>query len=131
MNIFVLSEDPVQAAQWQCDKHVVKMIIESAQMLSSAVVRHGGECIYKPTHKHHPCTIWAGDSHENWSWLYRHFVALSLEYEARYKKQHLSYKKMTEWLIMDGANEAKDIFPSGSLHLSHRPCQININKKTL
>lgn len=98
MNIFVLSEDPVQAAQWQCDKHVVKMILESAQMLSSAVVRHGGECIYKPTHKHHPCTIWAGDTKDNWYWLHNHFIALGNEYTERYGKQHLSLIKMYEWI---------------------------------
>ena len=55
MNIFVLSECPIEAAQMQCDKHVVKMIVETAQMLCTV-----GTGPYKRTHASHPCTVWAG-----------------------------------------------------------------------
>jgi hypothetical protein len=90
MNIFVLDKDPVLAAQYQCDKHVVKMPLESAQMLCSVAYRFGQPAKYKPTHPRHPCTIWAGDSVGNWFWLYDHAIALCDEYKFRYGKQHAS-----------------------------------------
>lgn len=83
MNIFVLDNDPVLAAQMQCDKHVVKMCLESAQMLSTVA---GGP--YKPTHAKHPCTVWAGKTLGNFRWLKIHGLALCDEYEYRYGKQH-------------------------------------------
>lgn len=60
MNIFALHQDPQIAAQMHCDKHVVKMILESAHMLSTIC----GEG-YKPTHQNHPCTKWARSSRSN------------------------------------------------------------------
>lgn len=83
MNIFILSEDPVEAAQMQCDKHVVKMIVESAQMLCTV-----GKGAYKPTHVNHPCTVWASRSKENFEWLYNHAIALCHEYTKRYGRRH-------------------------------------------
>ena len=62
MNIFVLHRDPKIAAQMSCDKHVVKMILETAQMLSSAARAKGAWAPYKQTHKKHPCTLWSGGS---------------------------------------------------------------------
>lgn len=85
MNIFVLSLCPIEAAQMQCDKHVVKMTIESAQMLCT--VGHG---IYAPTHASHPCTRWAGLSEANFEWLTAHALALSDEYTHRYGRRHKS-----------------------------------------
>jgi hypothetical protein len=83
MNIFILDTNPVLAAQYQCDKHVVKMCLETAQMLSTIA---GGP--YKPTHVNHPCTVWARSSVSNFAWLYSHGVALCNEYERRYNKVH-------------------------------------------
>lgn len=83
MNIFVLSVDPVLAAMYQCDKHVVKMALETAQMLSTIA---GGP--YKPTHAKHPCTIWAGTTWHNFEWLREHGMALCREYSYRYNKRH-------------------------------------------
>ena len=80
MNIFYLDKNPVVAAQMQCDKHVVKMILESAQMLSTAHrVLDGNEYadkkgLYKMAHKNHPSTIWARSSLENYVWLFDHMV---------------------------------------------------------
>jgi len=85
MNIFVLSSNPVEAAQMQCDKHVVKMCLETAQMLSTIV---GGP--YKPTHANHPCTLWAASSKGNFLWLKEHGLALCAEYTYRYSKIHKS-----------------------------------------
>ena len=94
MNIFYLDRDPEIAAQMMCDKHVVKMILESAQMLSTAHrVLDGDERadkagMYKMTHKNHPSTIWARSSIENYVWLYEHMDALMGEYTYRYGKKH-------------------------------------------
>lgn len=83
MNIFVLDTNPVVAAQMQCDKHVVKMILESAQIMSTIA---GGP--YKPTHAKHPCTLWAAANRTNFNWLGIHALALCEEYTHRYGKVH-------------------------------------------
>ena len=102
MNIFYLDRDPVIAAQMMCDKHVVKMILESAQMLSTAHrVLDGDEYadrvgLYKMTHKNHPSSIWVRSAHENYDWLWAHMDALMKEYTYRYGKHHA-----TERMIHD------------------------------
>ena len=85
MNIFILSTNPVEAAQMQCDKHVVKMVLESAQILSTV---SGGP--YKPTHANHPCVLWAKANRTNFNWLCRHGMALCAEYTRRYGRRHKS-----------------------------------------
>jgi hypothetical protein len=96
MNIFVLSYDPVHAAQMQCDKHVVKMILESAQLLSTAHHEldspYKDQC-YKPTHKNHPCAKWVRESADNYLWLYDHMIALGEEYTHRYGKIHKTIRE--------------------------------------
>ena len=88
MNVFVLDLSPTTAAIEQCDKHIVKMPLESAQMLCAALHRHKADAPYKPTHKNHPCTLWAGDSRSNFLWLGYHGLALCLEYSRRYHRRH-------------------------------------------
>ena len=112
MNIFVLDRNPVIAAQMQCDKHVVKMILESFQMLSTAHRVLDGEVVnqsrkywllndrredvlYKPSHVNHPCNQWVRESSDNYRWLYNHAIALSKEYTYRYGKNHKSYEKLS------------------------------------
>jgi len=93
MNIFVTSNCPKLSAQDLDNKRVVKMVLETAQLLSTAIFINSGityEGIYKPTHLKHPCTIWAAETVENWDWLFRHFVDLYEEYSFRYNKQHAS-----------------------------------------
>ena len=90
MNIFVLHHNPAKAAQMQCDKHVIKMILETAQMLCTVVHAQGIVAPYKATHKKHPCTLWAGKSKQNWNWLVDHGMALCGEYTKRYVKIHKS-----------------------------------------
>lgn len=96
MNIFVLSYDPVEAAMMQCDKHVVKMILESAQLLSTAHHEfdspYKDKC-YRPTHKNHPCAKWVRESLSNYSWLYHHMLALGDEYTERYGKIHKTIRE--------------------------------------
>lgn len=85
MNIFVLDRDPTVAAMLHLDKHVVKMPLETAQILSTI-----SDGPYKPTHRHHPCTIWARQSTGNYQWLVRLGIALCQEYTHRYGKRHKS-----------------------------------------
>jgi len=94
MNIFYLDQDPELAAQYQCNKHVVKMIIETAQMLSTAHrmldgVDYANEVgLYLCTHVNHPSTMWVRDSAANYQWTHDHLVALLNEYTHRYNKVH-------------------------------------------
>jgi len=73
MNIFVLSPHTQEAAAYHCDQHIHKMILESAQMLSTAALKHLPESshkyFYKPTHQNHPCTLWLLESVSNCNWL--------------------------------------------------------------
>lgn len=95
MNIFVLDTDPVLAAQMHCDKHVVKMILEAAQILSTVwhELPEGAHYAipaeaYRPTHRNHPCVKWAGKSSGNYSWLFKLGIALCDEFELRYGHTH-------------------------------------------
>lgn len=93
MNIFVLDTDPKICAEYHCDKHVVKMILESAQMLCTVLAQSGVDVPYKPTHAKHPCTIWASQSVANFNWLRDLSKYLNDEYKLRYGKEtnHKSY----------------------------------------
>jgi len=99
MNIFYLDEDPKLAAIYQYNKHVVKMILESAQMLCT-VHRHFGndDVPYKSTHKNHPSTVWARTNNRNYMWLYWHMIALGEEYYVRYGRKHLTITKCEDVL---------------------------------
>ncbi len=90
MNIFVLDRDPSQAARWHFDKHVTKMLLESCQILCTALHQNTGlqDIPYKPAHAKHPCTIWASASRENFEWLCYLAIGLNDEYEYRYGKLH-------------------------------------------
>ncbi len=91
MNIFYLNNNTKQCAIETCDKHVVKMIVESAQLLSTAHRVLDPECdtpVYKIAHKNHPSAIWCRQTNSNYKWLYNLFVALLDEYEYRYNKSH-------------------------------------------
>ncbi len=91
MNIFVVDQDPKKAAQMLCDQHVVKMTLETAQMLCTVAKQLGFDVPYKSSHKKHPCTLWAGETQGNWNWLVEHGLALGEEYTARYGKHHKSH----------------------------------------
>lgn len=90
MNIFALDNDPRLAAQMMCDKHVVKMTLETAQILSTVMQEKfpNDPYLYKPTHKNHPCVKWVRESYDNFMWLVRHGYALIDEYTYRYGKRH-------------------------------------------
>ena len=99
MNIFYLHEDIFECAKAHADKHVVKMILEYAQLLSTAHVELDGvQVAYKATHKNHPSAKWVRESRDNYAWLYGLFLALCEEYTHRYGKVHLTYQKHAESL---------------------------------
>ena len=106
MNIFYLDKNPKVAAQMMCDKHVVKMILESAQMLSTALdgdKKADSRGLYKMAHKNHPSTIWVRASSENYRWLWKHFDALLKEYTHRYGKHHAT-ERLRNVLFMPPLN---------------------------
>jgi hypothetical protein len=116
MNIFILDEDPEKAAKYHCDKHVVKMILESAQMKSTAhwlhllssegkdlkdfkrvrdaknwLLENTNPSLHPPysmTHVHHPCTKWVASTKQNYVWHYKLLFYLCKEYTHRYGKIH-------------------------------------------
>ena len=89
MNIFVSSFDAKESAKALDDKRLVKMILETAQILSTNISLAGfSEGPYKPTHRNHPSTVWARTSHQNYLWLCGHFVHLCNEYTRRFHKIH-------------------------------------------
>lgn len=95
MNIFYLDKDPYKAASYFYDKHKVKMILESAQMLCTAhhVCGNPDDVPYRQAHLNHPSTVWARESRPNYFWLYEHMIALGQEYTKRYGKIHMTIDK--------------------------------------
>lgn len=110
MNIFILDDNVKTAAEYHCDAHVVKMILELAQLLCTAhSVLASPTCVadnadffgklYKATHTNHPCAKWVRSSRANYVFTYQLFVALSKEYTHRYGKEHVSYTKLKDLLV--------------------------------
>ena len=93
MNIFILDKAPIKCTRYHCDKHVIKMLLESAQMLCTVIWLHQGVAPYKPTHIKHPCVQWICQSVGNWHWLVRLSAALNEEYKYRFSHicNHKSY----------------------------------------
>ncbi len=149
MNIFALSENPSTAAKWHCDKHVVKMIVESAQMLSTAHRMLDGtetrrpsstgktmskywelddnreDVLYKAVHIGHPCTVWTMQSHENYNWHYSLFNELCKEYTHRYNKVHASQTKLMDSLKKLPKNIKKSAMQPWPLAMGSNPECIN------
>ena len=100
MNIFYFYDSPMKSAQAQPDKMLVKMPLESAQMLCTAHRALDGDeyadlCgMYKVAHLNHPCSKWVRESSDNYIWLYKHFLALGMEYKFRYGRNHASITKL-------------------------------------
>lgn len=94
MNIFYLDSDPVKAAELHYNKHVVKMVLEAAQLLCTAHhVAGDGNVPYKKTHVNHPSAVWTRSSVANYRWVYNYMLALGSEYTRRYGKNHLTIQK--------------------------------------
>ena len=112
MNIFYLHSNPKVAASYFYDKHKVKMILESAQMLCTAHIALGNENVpYKKSHLNHPSSVWVRANNENYQWLYDHMLALGKEYTKRYNKTHLTITKCKDILAI-----APSSIPAGSFN---------------
>jgi hypothetical protein len=109
MNIFVLDKCPQQSAIWHCDKHCVKMVLESIQLVCSVYHMQGIDAPYKLTHKNHPCAIWARTSCLNFEWLIAHSKALLEEYRNRYNKIHKSFP-ILEWCDSNSHHLSFDLY---------------------
>jgi hypothetical protein len=96
MNIFILHKEPSICAKMHCDRHVVKMIIESCQILCSVHWILGKKAPYKLTHYNHPCSIWARSSISNYKWLLELTRNLCNEYSHRYNRKH-ACEKTLKW----------------------------------
>ena len=108
MNIFILDRDPVLAARYLADRHVVKMTLESFQMLSTVHRVWGStEGLYKITHLHHPCTVWLLTSASNYRWLVSHVESMHEEYTLRYQKTHKSFRTLYH-LVKDPPPQLED-----------------------
>lgn len=125
MNIFALHPNPRKAARWHVDQHVVKMLLETCQLLYTAhwvlfypeLLQHKSVMklsqaqkelevpeymwlapeAYRPCHTHHPCAVWTRSTSENYMWLATLGLELAREYRFRFKKTH-SCEEHMEWL---------------------------------
>lgn len=93
MNRFLIDHHPIAIAKQLCDQHIVKMPLEEAQMLCTSLWHHAPEYaremgLYKPVHQKHPCTLWAMENQENYSFAFMLYEAMLDEYTYRYGKQH-------------------------------------------
>ena len=149
MNIFILDKDPKIAAQMLCDKHIPKMIVESAQMLSTAHRMLDGtpekrrsksgktiqtyysfgdirdSMYYLAVHKYHPCTTWTMESLDNYNWHYGHFASMAAEYNYRRNKTHATWQKMGMILAAPPENIPKKGLTEFAQAMSHYPeCKV-------
>jgi hypothetical protein len=115
MNIFYSDQCPVKCATNLDSKRVVKMVLETCQILMTSLNYYGVSTPYKATHKNHPCCIWARESSENFEWLMKHFIALLSEYKYRYGKTHACFQYVN-FIITH-----KHVIPTGKL-TEHKNC---------
>lgn len=91
MNIFVLDLEPEKCAKYHNDRHCSKMILESAQLLSTTVRSFDINVGYKSTHINHPCSKWLRESFQNFIWLSDLIFELHKEFQYRFENEHKSY----------------------------------------
>ena len=109
MNLFVLNLDPFVAARENCDKHIVKIPLEAAEMLGYTYIEKG--TFFEPTpqinnidlfpfkmHYNHPMSCWVRESQSNFGWTLNHLRGLLDEYTFRYGKKH-SIEKSYNWVV--------------------------------
>ena len=114
MNRFLINYSPELCARDLCDKHVVKMPLEEAQMLCTTVRLHAPEYaekagLYRAVHQKHPCTIWAGQTRANYLYSLDMFREMCREYTHRYGKVHAS------WRLYDALVDAAQYVPDGNI----------------
>lgn len=102
MNLFLLHPDPKINAWLHHDKHVVKMILETAQIVSTVAYDRGQYAPYKPTHRKHPVTLWVAENDDHLNYIIHVGMHLSMEYSRRFGKVHkssLELEKMCRHMI--------------------------------
>lgn len=137
MNIFVISSDQRECAQFLDNKRLCKMIVETAQMLCTAVQYHNTSItdvmqLYKPTHINHPCTRWVRASRSNYRWAYKYLGELLREYTVRFDKVH---KTTGIYVMLRNTSCVQSIprgrmtpfancsgFDTGNIHNDYRQC---------
>lgn len=110
MNMFFLDSDLELSARYHNDKHVTKMPLEYAQLLSTAHHEHNSPIagqVYKSTHKNHPCAVWVRSSAEAYNITLELFRLVSDEYTHRYGKTHKSYRELYE--LLSSFNPCPDV----------------------
>jgi len=133
MQIFMLDPDPGVSAKWYCDKHIVKIPVEAAQIACEVVRQHkpddtnfysdfprrnkdGSPNPYRPSHKHHPLVKWAGSCQQAFAIVIERGLALCAEYTRRYGRTHAS-QAVLEWagkhihMFAQNADNALSRFP--------------------
>ncbi len=135
MNIFASFPDAKTSAIVLDDSRVVKMTLETAQLLSQAVLLHGGDhpSLYGITHHNHPCAKWCRKNDQNFSWLVSHGFALADEYTRRFSRRHASrnvIKAASKFLeLLPKADDLVFDFDSsgwtvGDVHANYRRCLV-------
>jgi len=109
VNIFAVYPCPIKSAKYLDNKRLVKMVLETTQLLSTAINLCGGIGPYKTTHKNHPCSIWARTSKENYLWLHSLYCSLNVEYTNRFNKIHKC------WQYKDKLLSSSKCIPNGNL----------------
>lgn len=103
MNLFASSHDPVLSAQALDDSRVIKMVLETAQMICTVMSMRGEkQTPYKSTHPTHPVTLWCNRNDRNFYWLLHHHKALSEEYTYRTGKTHS--RLFRRWSVRENAD---------------------------
>ena len=118
MNIFFLDKTPELSAEMLCDKHIPKMLLESAQMLSTAVRKYEKETdttplakpIYKSAYPNHPMTKWVGETKGNFEWALENAIYIHEEYRFRFNKNHKSYDVISNIINNNYINDIPDGF---------------------
>ena len=114
MNLFFIDRCPIKSAQQLCDKHVVKMVLETAQMCSTAL-HEWDEALnstYKSAYKNHPMTVWVRENDANMAWAVLHGLSIGREYTYRYGKNHKSttvLENIAEYMFHDNFDEDYDL----------------------
>ena len=150
MNIFALHESPEVSAEMACDKHVVKMILESTQLLCTAhrvldgveytdLTKNGRKIkrwrldddvkenlLYKAGWLKHPSTVWLMQSAFNYNWLYRHMMALNNEYKLRYNhtKDHMCVEKLGILLSIPPKNSPLNVMGTDATPAMPEECKV-------
>jgi hypothetical protein len=109
MNIFALDINPKKASIYHTDRHIVKMPLETAQMLCTTINLNGGGAIYKTCFVNHPCTKWVRESIDNYIWLCELGIYLCEEYSYRYNKTHKCEKVIYDCYVNAPNLESKGL----------------------